>query len=156
MIDDDLINSPAHYVKGRTFEPIKVIEDWSLCHHLACVVKYFARAGRKHSALNDLKKAEWYLNRELERYEDKKPCSADFLDEPPYCIEVVLQDWKLSPNLSNALTNILISRMKASLDLSKLMSMYHQYLPLYKAMGHLRLELTEFQKGGVKSQVPPK
>lgn len=46
---------------------IDVIEDWLLGFHLGNAVKYIARAGKKGDRLEDLKKAAWYLNREIER-----------------------------------------------------------------------------------------
>jgi hypothetical protein len=69
---NDIIQSPAHYIDGRQFEPISVIQDWGLLqnHHLACALKYIARAGRKNDALTDVKKAIWYLQREAEKLEN--------------------------------------------------------------------------------------
>lgn len=60
----DEINHPAHYTFGK-IEVISVIEDWQLPAHLANVLKYMARAGRKNpdTELQDLDKALWYLNR---------------------------------------------------------------------------------------------
>ncbi len=67
---DDPINHPKHYKQGGV-EVIEVIEAWGLdrCHNLACVVKYVARCGLKGDRLADLKKAQWYLNREIEKQE---------------------------------------------------------------------------------------
>jgi len=64
----DPINHPAHYTFSA-IEVIDVIEAWELGFHLGNVVKYVARAGRKGSKLDDLKKARWYLNREIGRLE---------------------------------------------------------------------------------------
>jgi hypothetical protein len=66
----DIINHPPHYTFGK-FEVIDVIEDWKLNYHLGNAIKYIARAGKKHplSILTDLKKAEWYLKREIENVE---------------------------------------------------------------------------------------
>ena len=33
--DEPEIAAPKHYVEGRTIEPIMVIEEWDLNHHLA-------------------------------------------------------------------------------------------------------------------------
>lgn len=63
------IESPKHYVEGRTIEPISVIEDWNLNHHLACAVKYISRAGRKNNEMKDLRKAIWYLERRIKLIE---------------------------------------------------------------------------------------
>lgn len=65
----DAVNSPSHYAEGREFETIDVIEDWNLGYHLGNAVKYISRAGRKDDILQDLKKAQWYLNREIENLE---------------------------------------------------------------------------------------
>ena len=65
----DIINHPQHYTLGK-IEVIDFIEDKGLNFNLGNVVKYVARAGHKKSsgksmdakALEDLKKAQWYLN----------------------------------------------------------------------------------------------
>lgn len=68
---EEKINHPKHYDYG-TYEAIKVIEAWGLGFCLGNVVKYISRAGRKVGAdeLEDLKKAQWYLNREIEKREN--------------------------------------------------------------------------------------
>ena len=66
------INHPAHYGGAdNPYEAIKVIEAWELGFCLGNVVKYLSRAGRKDPAaeLEDLKKALWYLEREIYRRE---------------------------------------------------------------------------------------
>jgi Protein of unknwon function (DUF3310) len=62
----ELINHPPHYT-AAAIEPIDVIEDWKLGFHLGNVVKYLARAEHKGAPLEDLQKAAWYLNREIQR-----------------------------------------------------------------------------------------
>jgi hypothetical protein len=59
------VDHPKHYNAGR-FEVIDVIEDWNLNFNLGNVVKYVARAEHKKAPIQDLKKAAWYLNREIE------------------------------------------------------------------------------------------
>lgn len=61
----DAIN-PPHYNDFK-ITPIEVIEDWQLGFCLGNTVKYISRAGRKpdNSTLQDLKKAQWYLTREI-------------------------------------------------------------------------------------------
>ena len=74
----DVINHPQHYTLGK-IEVIGFIEDKGLNFNLGNVVKYVARAGHKKSsgksmdakALEDLKKAQWYLNREISSREAK-------------------------------------------------------------------------------------
>lgn len=58
---------PDYYVKGREYEPRRVIEDWDLNWNLGTALKYIARAGRKDSAIDDLIKAKHYIEFELER-----------------------------------------------------------------------------------------
>lgn len=57
------------YYANLSPQPINVIEGWELNFRLGNVVKYIARAGRKpgNAALDDLHKALWYLEREIER-----------------------------------------------------------------------------------------
>jgi hypothetical protein len=64
----DRINHPSHYTFS-VIEPIDVIEAWGLGFHLGNVLKYVARADYKGSSIEDLKKAAWYLNREIHRRE---------------------------------------------------------------------------------------
>lgn len=68
----DLINHPPHYTSGK-IEVIDFIEDQQLGFHLGQVVKYVARAGKKgvQLTLQDLKKAQWYLNRHIVNLEKK-------------------------------------------------------------------------------------
>ena len=61
------IDHPAHYGgKGNPYEAIKVIEAWGLNFRLGNAVKYISRAGKKGDMLEDLKKAAWYLQREID------------------------------------------------------------------------------------------
>jgi len=66
----DPVNSPSHYTHGGV-ETIDYIEakglDKDFC--LANVIKYVSRAGYKISTLEDLKKAQFYLNRAIKRLE---------------------------------------------------------------------------------------
>lgn len=65
---DDLIKNPAHYCKGRKYEPKDVIHDWGLNFNLGNAVKYISRNGRKdgNSVLQDLMKARQYLDFEID------------------------------------------------------------------------------------------
>ena len=64
----EMINHPSHYNQGK-FEAIDVIEDWQLNFNLGNTVKYISRAGHKDDIIQDLKKALWYLDREIKRLE---------------------------------------------------------------------------------------
>jgi len=61
----DIINSPPHYTGENGMEAIDVIEAFDLGFNLGNVVKYVLRAGKKGDRTEDLKKAAWYLNREI-------------------------------------------------------------------------------------------
>ena len=71
IISGDSINHPAHYGGHTTYETIKVIEAWELGFCLGNAVKYISRAGKKDQAktVEDLKKARWYLDREIQNLE---------------------------------------------------------------------------------------
>lgn len=70
-VSGDSVNHPKHYGNGADdpYEAIKVIEAWLLNFNLGNAVKYIARADRKANRLEDLKKAAWYLQREIENSE---------------------------------------------------------------------------------------
>lgn len=66
--DHDPVTHPRHYTFGG-IEVIDAIEAWGLGLHLGNVVKYVARAAHKGKYLEDLRKARWYLDREIRRRE---------------------------------------------------------------------------------------
>ena len=69
---DQNVQHPIYYGGAvDPYEAIKVIEAWNLGFHLGNTVKYISRAGKKdgNSATQDLKKALFYLNREIELLE---------------------------------------------------------------------------------------
>jgi len=64
-----IINHPPHYTAGG-IEAIAVIEAFGLGFRLGNAVKYILRAGRKSpGTLEDLKKARWYLDHEINAVE---------------------------------------------------------------------------------------
>ena len=67
-VENDNINHPSHYTDGN-IEVMDFIEDKQLNFARGNVIKYVSRAGKKdpNKELEDLKKAMWYLNREIER-----------------------------------------------------------------------------------------
>jgi hypothetical protein len=66
LANNDLVNHPPHYKAGG-IETIDFIEAKDLNYRLGNVVKYVSRAGRKDSdPVQDLQKAAWYLQREIE------------------------------------------------------------------------------------------
>ena len=68
----DPVNHPAHYNQG-SIEVIDAIEDWKLNFNLGSAVKYIARADHKGNTIEDLKKARWCLDREIQRREKLQP-----------------------------------------------------------------------------------
>ena len=60
----DQVNHPSHYNQGK-IEVIEFIEDQDLGFHLGNVVKYVSRAQHKGKPVEDLQKAQWYLQRAL-------------------------------------------------------------------------------------------
>ena len=65
---NDNVNHPSHYTDGN-IEVIDFIEDKKLNYHLGNAVKYISRAGKKdpEKYTEDLQKAVWYLQREIDR-----------------------------------------------------------------------------------------
>lgn len=64
IMNKDMVNDPPHYKDGG-IETIDFIEAKKLGFNLGNAIKYISRAGKKGDALEDLKKARWYLNREI-------------------------------------------------------------------------------------------
>src|SRR5262245_31853048 len=62
----DAVNHPRHYnTHPSGVECIEIAEHMPYCVGVA--IKYLWRAGQKESAIQDLEKAAWYVNREIER-----------------------------------------------------------------------------------------
>lgn len=63
-----VVEHPPHYTLGGV-EVIDAIEAWGLGFHRGNAVKYIARAGKKDPSreLEDLRKARWYIEREIKR-----------------------------------------------------------------------------------------
>lgn len=70
----EAVNHPDHYGGAdNTYEAIKVIEAWELGYNLGNVVKYISRSEKKGNTLEDLQKALWYLEREVQKREKEVP-----------------------------------------------------------------------------------
>ena len=70
MLEKDPIN-PQHYKTHESgIECIDVVEHMNFC--LGNAIKYMWRAGLKGDHLEDLKKARWYLDREISKLEKEK------------------------------------------------------------------------------------
>ena len=64
----DPVNHPPHYTAGG-IESIDVIEAFDLGFCLGNAIKYVLRAGRKGDGVEDLRKARWYIDREIAKRE---------------------------------------------------------------------------------------
>jgi hypothetical protein len=62
------VDHPSHYNSGK-IEVIDFIEDQDLNFSRGNALKYLCRAGKKEGSkeVEDLQKAAWYINREIER-----------------------------------------------------------------------------------------
>ena len=71
---ESVVEHPSHYRSDSGFEAIDVIEAWNLGFNLGNALKYISRAGLKdkNREIEDLEKAQWYLNREIERIRSAK------------------------------------------------------------------------------------
>ena len=81
----EYVNHPSHYGgKDNVYECIKVIDAWNLNFCLGTAVRYICRAGQKpdNSDIQDLEKAIWYLQHEVEIQKRKK--TADILCNSGY------------------------------------------------------------------------
>ena len=72
----EYVDHPSHYGgEDNPYECIKVIEAWGLDKNfdLGTAVRYICRAGEKpnNPTLQDLKKARWYLDREIQKLEKR-------------------------------------------------------------------------------------
>jgi len=68
MSQHDAVEHPKHYTSHPSgIECIQVTEHMSFC--LGNAIKYLWRADEKGAAIEDLKKAAWYIQREIEKRE---------------------------------------------------------------------------------------
>lgn len=64
----DAVSHPPHYTAHPSgIECIQITEHMNFC--LGNAIKYIWRAGLKSDAIEDLRKAIWYLEREVDRIE---------------------------------------------------------------------------------------
>ncbi len=68
----DIVNHPPHYITESGIEVIDVMEAFDLPMHRSHAVKYLLRAGRKDDLLIDLRKAAWWLDREISAIESAR------------------------------------------------------------------------------------
>jgi len=62
----DVVNSPPHYTEHPSgIECIQVTEHMGF--NLGNAIKYIWRCDLKKDAIEDLKKAQWYIEREIQK-----------------------------------------------------------------------------------------
>lgn len=67
----DLVNHPPHYTSHPSgIECITIVEHFNFC--LGNAIKYIWRADEKGNELEDLRKAQWYVSREILRREKRQ------------------------------------------------------------------------------------
>lgn len=72
-MSEEKIDHPYHYGGAdNPHEPIKVIEHYRLGFCLGNTIKYILRSPFKGVLVEDLKKARWYLDREIANWEKDK------------------------------------------------------------------------------------
>ena len=71
MKENDTVNHPAHYTSHPSGIECIQITRW-MNFNLGNAIKYIWRAGNKGNALEDLKKARWYLDDEIKRREGQQ------------------------------------------------------------------------------------
>lgn len=71
---NDSVDHPSHYTEHPSgVECIDITEHMSFC--IGNAVKYLWRSGKKGPELEDLKKARWYVDREIARLEGDVHCA---------------------------------------------------------------------------------
>ena len=62
----DPVTKPKHYTTNSGMEAIEVIEAFAKDNaHRAAALKYLLRAGKKNDTVEDLRKAIWWIEREI-------------------------------------------------------------------------------------------
>ena len=95
------VNNPSHYNTGK-IEVIEFIEDQKLGFNRGNAIKYISRAGKKgDKEIEDLKKAVWYLNREIELLsagvEGRKVTRPNDMNKPEISVDIKIEEQKKGP-----------------------------------------------------------
>lgn len=69
---DDQVNHPSHYTQGEIEVLDFILDKFEDDYLLGNICKYISRAKYKGKELEDLKKAQFYLNRKIELLEERK------------------------------------------------------------------------------------
>ena len=75
-MNNDSINNPKHYninwAGEQAIETYDYINSWKMGYAEGNIIKYVSRYIYKGKALQDLKKARWYLNKLIAEVENEK------------------------------------------------------------------------------------
>jgi len=63
------VDNPSHYTSEKGIKAIDVIEAFDLKFNLGNAIKYVLRSGKKGNEVEDLRKAIWYLERQIKNIE---------------------------------------------------------------------------------------
>lgn len=98
-MNSDIINKSPHYNTGN-IECIKALKEWMTEEQYrgflkGNVIKYLCREGHKDSREQDCKKAQYYLNKLVESFDDEASEVAEYDDMCKDCIryEEWYDDW---------------------------------------------------------------
>lgn len=144
-----LILNKTHYVQKQSIQPADFIKRWSLCHDLACVVKYIARATHDDFKPSTIQMAEWHLLKKIIEEQDilskKSAANSNTYDPPliqsmrtspfPMMARAIAKEWGLSLHLREVLFYITVFQ-----------NLYHRFpymrtVLLKQALRHLRQEI---------------
>ena len=88
-MDKDMVKKPSHYVDGRNYEPKDVIRDWGLNFNIGSAVKYLSRAGRKDDIIQDLRKAQEFIQFEIDAIELERSTGSRVKHDPEDAFDII-------------------------------------------------------------------
>ena len=143
----NIITKAPHYNTGK-HEVITVIERLGLGFNIGNALKYIARAGKKDAMVQDLKKAEYYIKREI-TFVARNGDGAQFGNvsfqethtDKEYFNDVVL-DWNLSVFLYKCLEELLLVESTRYNQYRTLVNVVTRY---NEALTYLQLEIRKLE-----------
>lgn len=134
----DSVNHPSHYTQGK-YEVIDyIIQEYGWDFLLANVIKYVSRAGHKadpnlsidEKALEDLKKASWYLEKQMQEIAEAGTLKEDI------SMSDYTEDKKLSQNLGNVIQYLHLAKLASDALETGTRDRF-----LEKALAYLKIEI---------------
>ena len=148
----DSVNHPSHYTQGK-YEVIDyIIQEYGWDFLLANVIKYVSRAGHKadpnlsidEKAIEDLKKASWYLEKQMQEIAEAGILKEDI------SMSDYAEDKQFSQNLGNVIQYLHLAKLANDALETDTRDRF-----LEKAMAYLKIEIEyrqlelETKKSGV-------